>query len=108
MKTFLSIFGAITLCIQPIMAQSIVVDGSTTVGPIAKAFAEYFMAVNPDINVTVSESGSGNGAKGLVNQTCDVAAMSRPMKDSEFGAAAGKGIQSKFDLFPLPVLLSCL
>ena len=93
MKTFLSIFGAITLCIQPVIAQSIVVDGSTTVGPIAKAFAEYFMAVNPDINVTVSESGSGNGAKGLVNQTCDVAAMSRPMKDSEFGAAAGKGIQ---------------
>ena len=31
--------------------------------------------------------------KSLVNQTCDVAAMSRPMKDSEFGAAAGKGIQ---------------
>ena len=93
MKTFLSIFGAITLCIQPVMAQSIVVDGSTTVGPIAKAFAEYFMALNPDINVTVSESGSGNGAKGLVNKTCDVAAMSRPMKDSEFGAAAGKGIQ---------------
>ena len=41
--------------------------------------------------MTVSESGSGNGAENAVNQTCDVA-MSRPMKDSEFGAAAGKGI----------------
>ncbi len=71
----------------------IVIDGSTTVGPIAKAFAEYFMAAHPDANITVSESGSGNGAKSLVNNTCDIADMSRPMKDSEFKAAADKGIQ---------------
>ena len=74
-------------------SDKIVIDGSTTVGPIAKAFAEYYMAANPEINITVSESGSGNGAKSLVNGTCDVAAMSRPMKDSEFKAAAEKGIQ---------------
>ena len=74
-------------------SDKIVVDGSTTVGPIAKAFAEYFMAAKPDVNITVSESGSGNGAKGLINATCDVAAMSRPMKDTEFKAAADKGIQ---------------
>ncbi|QHI70604.1 phosphate ABC transporter substrate-binding protein [Tichowtungia aerotolerans] len=74
-------------------ADKIVIDGSTTVGPIGKAFAEYFMAANPDVNITVSESGSGNGAKSLVNGVCDVAAMSRPMKDSEFKAAADKGIQ---------------
>ena len=69
-------------------ADKITIDGSTTVGPIAKAFAEYFMAANPDVNITVSESGSGNGAKSIVNGTCDIAAMSRPMKDSEFKAAA--------------------
>lgn len=74
-------------------ADKITIDGSTTVGPIAKAFAEYFMAANPDVNITVSESGSGNGAKSMVNGTCDVAIMSRPMKDSEFKAAAEKGIQ---------------
>ena len=79
--------------IQSSHADAIVVDGSTTVGPIAKAFAEYYMAINPDINVTVSESGSGNGAKGVMNKTCDVGAMSRPMKNSEFSAAAEKGIQ---------------
>ena len=44
-------------------ANKIVVDGSTTVGPIAKAFAEYYMGKHPDVNITVSESGSGNGAK---------------------------------------------
>jgi len=58
---------------------SLVVDGSTTVGPIAKAFAEYYMERNPGVNITVSESGSGNGAKSLINSTCDVADMSRFM-----------------------------
>jgi len=65
----------------------IVIDGSTTVGPIAKAFAEYYMENNKGVNITVSESGSGNGAKSLVNSTCDVATMSRAMKDTEFKAA---------------------
>jgi phosphate transport system substrate-binding protein len=74
-------------------ADKIVIDGSTTVGPIAKAFAEYYMAAHPDVNITVSESGSGNGAKSIMNGTCDVAAMSRPMKDSEFKACADSGIQ---------------
>ncbi len=70
----------------------IVVDGSTTVGPIAKAFAEYYMSKHPEVNITVSESGSGNGAKGLINGACDVADMSRFMKDGEFKAAVDKGI----------------
>ena len=70
----------------------IVIDGSTTVGPIAKAFAEYYMRQNPGVNITVSESGSGNGAKSLLNKACDVADMSRFMKDTEFSAAAEAGI----------------
>ncbi|MGD8452399.1 MAG: phosphate ABC transporter substrate-binding protein [Phycisphaerae bacterium] len=70
----------------------VVVDGSTTVGPIAKAFAEHYMAAHPDVNITVSESGSGNGAKSLINSTCDIADMSRFMKDTEFKAAIEKGV----------------
>jgi phosphate transport system substrate-binding protein len=72
--------------------KKIVVDGSTTVGPIAKAFAEYYMGKHPDVNITVSESGSGNGAKGIVNGTCDVGTMSRPMKASEQKAAQDAGV----------------
>ena len=71
---------------------SIVIDGSTTVGPIAKAFAEYYMQQHPEVNITVSESGSGNGAKSLINGVCDVADMSRFMKDNEFSAAVSKGV----------------
>ncbi len=73
-------------------SNQIVVDGSTTVGPIAKAFAEYYMQSNPGVNITVSESGSGNGAKALINGTCQVADMSRFMKDTEFSAAVEKGV----------------
>jgi phosphate transport system substrate-binding protein len=73
-------------------ANKIVVDGSTTVGPIAKAFAEYYMGKHPEVNITVSESGSGNGAKSLINAACDVADMSRPMKESEMKAAQDSGI----------------
>ncbi len=71
-------------------AKKIVVDGSTTVGPIAKAFAEYYMKAHPDVNITVSESGSGNGAKGIINGSIDVGTMSRAMKTEELDAAKGK------------------
>ncbi len=92
-KTILALAAATAAAGIVHAADKIVIDGSTTVGPIAKAFAEYFMAANPDVNITVSESGSGNGAKSLVNGTCDVASMSRPMKESEFKAAAERGLQ---------------
>lgn len=70
----------------------IVIDGSTTVGPIAKSFAAYFTK-RYGVPVTVSESGSGNGAKSLINGACDIAAMSRDMKTQEIAAARKKGIQ---------------
>ena len=71
--------------------ERIIIDGSTTVGPIAKAFAEYYMSLHKDINITVSESGSGNGAKSLINGMCDIADMSRFMKLKEFSASVEKG-----------------
>jgi len=69
----------------------IVLDGSTTVGPLAKSFAAFFMT-KYHVPVTVSESGSGNGAKSLLNKTCDIASMSRSMKPQELAAAKSKGV----------------
>jgi phosphate transport system substrate-binding protein len=92
-KQILALVTTMTVAGFAHAADQITIDGSTTVGPIAKAFTEYFMAAHPDVNITVSESGSGNGAKSLVNNTCDIAAMSRPMKEGEFKAAADQGIQ---------------
>ncbi|MFO7937106.1 MAG: PstS family phosphate ABC transporter substrate-binding protein [Kiritimatiellia bacterium] len=86
----------------------LVMDGSTTVGPIAKAFAEYYMRENPGINISVSESGSGNGAKSLLNGNCDIADLSRDLKDSEREAMKEKGVDPcehvvAFDALPVIV-----
>ena len=70
---------------------TLVIDGSTTVGPVAKTFAAYFTK-KYGVRVTVSESGSGNGAKSLINGSCTIAAMSRAMKAAEIGAARTKGV----------------
>ncbi len=85
--------GLTAVSLTGVAGDKIVCEGSSTVGPIAKAFAEYYMTKNAKVTVTVSESGSGNGAKALVAGTCDVADMSRNIKDKEFKAAAEKGIQ---------------
>lgn len=72
---------------------ALTLDGSTTVGPIAKAFAEFTMRQKPELNITVSESGSGNGAKGLLNGTCHIANLSRDLKASERTAMEEKGVK---------------
>ncbi|MFH0879280.1 MAG: phosphate ABC transporter substrate-binding protein [Lentisphaerota bacterium] len=89
----LALAGCVAVAAKAQDDKNIVMDGSTTVGPIAKAFAEYYMEKNPDVNITVSESGSGNGAKSLINGACQIANMSRPMKDTEIAAAKEKGVQ---------------
>lgn len=94
MKKVLGLIVAATIAAGVAEADTkIVCEGSSTVGPLAKAFAEYYMQNNPNVKITVSESGSGNGAKAIVNGTCDIADMSRPMKDNEFKTAANDGVQ---------------
>jgi phosphate transport system substrate-binding protein len=111
MKTLFVLLVSLFLLfnVTPIQAaEKIVIDGSTTVGPITKAFAEYYMSINKDVNITVSESGSGNGAKSLINGVCDIADMSRFMKDKEFTAAVEKGIFPTFHVVALdglPILV---
>lgn len=95
MKRITTLFFILALTFSMVIFganHKIVIDGSTTVGPIAKAFAEYYMALNKNVNISVSESGSGNGAKSLINSKCDIADMSRFMKGKEFKAAIEKGI----------------
>jgi phosphate transport system substrate-binding protein len=68
------------------------IDGSTTVGPIADAFAEVFKKKYPDATFTVKKTGSGDGAAALIDGRCDVATMSRFMKAEEIKKAVDKGI----------------
>jgi len=77
---------------QVIGAEKLHIEGSTTVGPIADGFAEVFKDVYPEVIITVNKSGSGTGAAALVDNRCDIATMSRFMKDKEFKDAITKGV----------------
>lgn len=72
-------------------AGNISINGSTTVLPIAQKVAEAFMKEHPDVNISVSGGGSGNGIKALIDGTTDIADASRAMKDEEVEMAKGKG-----------------
>jgi len=76
--------------------QSLRIEGSTTVGPIADAFAEVFNNRYTDLDITVKKTGSGDGAAALVDGRCDIAIMSRFMKEKEYRKAVENGI------FPVP------
>jgi len=73
-------------------AETLQIDGSTTVGPIADAFAEYFKKIHPDLDITVKKTGSGDGAAALIDGRCDIATMSRFMKDKEFKDAVANNV----------------
>ncbi len=89
------IVGAIVLGLAMGMAaqaETLQIDGSTTVGPIADAFAEYFKKIHPGLEITVKKTGSGDGATALIDGRCDIATMSRFMKDKEFKDAVDNGV----------------
>ena len=80
----------------PALAGNIVVKGSTTVLPIAQKVAEAFMKENPDISISISGGGSGNGIKAIIDGTTDVADSSRFIKDKEVALAVQNGV------YPVP------
>lgn len=59
------------------------VNGSTTVAPVAQAWAEKFNELHPNVDVVVTGTGSGDGIAALINGTTDIAMASRKMKDKE-------------------------
>jgi len=90
------VLGLIALGLaSPCYAEKIIVAGSTTVLPIAQKAAEVFMNNNPDADISVRGGGSGVGIASLIDGTCDIAASSRPIKDSELDKAITNGISPK-------------
>lgn len=91
MKTMklLTLWTVMLFAVNGMAAEKLQIDGSTTVGPIGDAFAEAF---KDKASITVSKTGSGDGAAALIEGRCDIAMMSRFMKDEEFKAAVDKGI----------------
>lgn len=74
------------------LSGNIVIDGSSTVYPITEIVAEEFTYENPDVKVTVAESGTGGGMKKFVEDEIDIVNASRKIKDSELEQAKANGI----------------
>ena len=79
----------------------LVIEGSTTVEPMARRFADVCRSAHPDLRIALSATGSGDGARALIAGTCDIACMSRFMKDKEFKAAVENGVNPTFHLLAM-------
>jgi phosphate transport system substrate-binding protein len=86
---------AVLAMFGPCYAERIVIEGSTTVLPIAQAAAEEFMKTNPDADITVRGGGSGVGIASFIDGTCDIADSSRAIKDTEVDKAITNGRDPK-------------
>lgn len=95
MKKLSLIALAMVFSISVALAEKVVIEGSTTLLPIAQRAAEEYMDANPSADLTVRGGGSGVGINSLISGTCDIANASRAIKDSELKTAASKKIQPK-------------
>ena len=73
------------------MAGNLVIKGSTTVLPIAQKVAEAYMMDHPDVRISISGGGSGNGMKAVIDGTTDIGNASRFIKGKEVKLALERG-----------------
>ena len=70
---------------------SIQIKGSDTMVNLSQAWAEEFMAENPNVSIAVTGGGSGTGIAALINGTTNIANASRPIKKKEIDDAQKAG-----------------
>lgn len=81
------------------MSGEIRIDGSSTVFPLSEAVAEEFRAAEPEIRVTVGESGTGGGFKKFSRNEIDINDASRPISAEEIELCKAGGV----DFIEIPV-----
>ena len=72
---------------------SVAVDGSSTVYPMSNAAQELLSEENPDIQVTVGESGTGGGFEKFCAGETDISDASRPIEEDEVAACEEDGVE---------------
>ena len=107
MKQFIKLatcFLILAITSPPLMASELNLKGSTTVLPIAQKCAEAYMAEHPDVKISLSGGGSGNGIKAIIDNTADIGNCSRFIKTKEVNNAHEKGV------YPIPfrIALDCI
>jgi phosphate transport system substrate-binding protein len=98
--TVTSLIFAFCLTANMAFAGNIVIKGSTTVLPIAQKVAEAYMKQNPEVKITISGGGSGNGIKAIIDGSTDIADSSRFIKSDEVKQAIEK------DVYPVPFAIA--
>ena len=68
------------------LSGTIAIDGSSTVFPFAQAAAEAFNGDNPDVRITVGESGTGGGFEKFCAGETQISDASRPIEAEEVDA----------------------
>jgi phosphate transport system substrate-binding protein len=74
------------------LSGTIAIDGSSTVFPLTQAAAEAFQGENPDVKVTVGESGTGGGFEKFCAGETAINDASRPIEPEEVSACKSKNI----------------
>ena len=99
-----TLIGLLTvLGITVVQAQTIKIDGSSTLFPVTEGIAEDFQKATK-IKVTVGISGTGGGFKKFCRGETDVQNASRPILEEELKACAAAGVQ----FLELPVAFDAL
>ncbi|WP_372790745.1 PstS family phosphate ABC transporter substrate-binding protein [Paraconexibacter sp.] len=65
------------------LSGKITIDGSSTVFPFAQAAAELFQEEQPNVQITVGQSGTGGGFEKFCAGETDISDASRPIKEDE-------------------------
>jgi len=67
--------------------------GSDTMVNLALAWAENYLGLHPNVEISVTGGGSGTGIAALVNGTIDIANASREIKPEEIQQAKDNGVK---------------
>ena len=62
---------------------TVVLDGSTSVGPLMDAIADEYKKLNPDVKVQIQQTGSSAGINSAIEGVCDIGMSTRELKSSE-------------------------
>jgi phosphate transport system substrate-binding protein len=74
------------------LSGSIAIDGSSTVYPFAQAAAEMFQTENPNVQITVGQSGTGGGFEKFCAGETDISDASRPIEAEEEKLCSDGGV----------------
>lgn len=70
---------------------SLSIGGSTTVYPLVLKASEVFMQLHPNVNITITQSSTGEGIQKFLDNKIDIISASRPLHKNEYSLAKSEG-----------------